>query len=108
MTADEGSRVLLWQLLAEAAEPQPEPQRDLDSYGRSRISPDAAPLATCVNGTQANSHGREEVDWGSRGRRFRFRSCQPDSETAVQRPFREESETASTAFPGGLTTILTT
>src|SRR3954452_20648224 len=75
MTADEGSRVLLWQLLAEAAEPQPEPQRDMDSYGRSRISPDAAPLVTCVNGTQANFHGREEVIWGSRGRRFK--SCQP-------------------------------
>jgi hypothetical protein len=62
--------------LAEAAEPQPEPQRDLDSYGRSRIPPDAAPLAICVNGTQANFHGREEVAWGSRGRRFK--SCQPD------------------------------
>src|SRR4051794_15365893 len=60
-----------------AAEPQPKPQRDLDSYGRSRISPDAAPLATCANGTQANFHGRGEVAWGSRGRRFK--SCQPDS-----------------------------
>src|SRR3954453_7778289 len=39
----------------------------MDSYGRSRISPDAAPLAPCVNGTQANFHGREEVIWGSRG-----------------------------------------
>src|SRR3712207_4047112 len=44
--------------------PQPEPQRDLDSYGRSRMSPDAAPLATWVNDTQANVHGREEVVWG--------------------------------------------
>src|SRR5918997_3359433 len=47
--------------------PQPEPQRDLDSYGRSRMSPDAAPLAPWVDGTQANVHGREEVVWGSRG-----------------------------------------
>jgi hypothetical protein len=50
--------------LAEAAEPQPEPQRDLDLYGRSRISPDAAPLVICVNGAQANLHGREKVIWG--------------------------------------------
>src|SRR3712207_3758540 len=46
--------------------PQPEPQRDLDSYGRSRMSPDAAPLATWVDGTQANVHRREEVVWGIR------------------------------------------
>ena len=29
------------------------------------MSPDAAPLATWVDGTQANVHGREEVVWGS-------------------------------------------
>ena len=69
--------------LAEAAEPQPEPQRDLDSYGRSRISPDAAPLATCVNGTQANFHGRVEVVWGSGGRRFK--SCQADRQSSQVR-----------------------
>src|SRR3954452_4097459 len=107
MTADEGSRVLLWQLLAEAAEPQPEPQRDLDSYGRSRISPDAAPLATCVNGTQANFHGREEVVWGSRGRRFK--SCQPDrAKVQVRGRARRDSERPLTAFSGGSTTIVTT
>ena len=28
------------------------------------MSPDAAPLATWVDGTQANVHGRAEVVWG--------------------------------------------
>src|SRR3954454_24974663 len=63
--------------MAEAAEPQPEPQRDLDSSERARTSADATPLVTCGNDTQADSHGPEEFAWGSRGRRFK--SCQPDS-----------------------------
>jgi hypothetical protein len=55
--------------LAEAAEPQPEPQRNLDSCERSRISRDVAPRFTCTNGTRADIHERAEFVWASRGRK---------------------------------------
>ena len=82
--------------LGEDREPQPEPQRGPYLPGRWRTFADAIPLMTCTDRTGADFGGPLELDWGSRGRRFK--SCQPDSvESQVRRRVRRGPERRLTA-----------